>query len=160
MTDDMAARLMTMMRGNRPDETRDLDEMPDSTSVKLLRQLRGPKEVLEHNQGVHESNRQGQAEYERTVRRRAQELRAQGVHHPEGTARMELQMAAQRRSEQAERRAVYEAMTANNRAEMEANSTAALRERITAATTERREQRMSKLEASILAALRSERASA
>ncbi|MET8947632.1 hypothetical protein ABZX30_29870 [Streptomyces sp. NPDC004542] len=156
MTDDMAARLMTMMRGNRPAETRDLDEMPDSTSVKLLRQARGADDYSH----VHEANRQGQAEYERTVRRRAQELRAQGVHHPEGTARMELQMAAQRRSEQAERRAVYEAMTANNRAEMEANSTPALRERIKAATTERRERTLSKLEASILAALRSERASA
>ncbi|WP_328729271.1 hypothetical protein [Streptomyces griseoaurantiacus] len=156
MSDTMAARLMTMMRGNRPAETRDLDEMPDSTSVKLMRQARGDTDYSH----VHEANRQGQAEYDAAVRKRASELRAQGVAHPEGTARIELQMAAQKRSEQADRRAVYEAMTANNRAEMEANSTPALRERVKAATTERRERTLSKLEASVLAALRAERTSA
>lgn len=154
-----AEQLMTMMRG---DATRYEVKEPetDATTLALMRQARGPKEVLDHNQGVHETNRRGQAEYDAAVRKRASELRAQGVRHPESTARTELLMASQSRKEQAERRAVYEAMTASNRAEAEANSTAALRERVKAANTERREQRLTKLEASVLAALRSERTGA
>ncbi|MBQ0963462.1 hypothetical protein KBY91_19120 [Streptomyces sp. RK23] len=148
-----AEQLMAAMRG---DATRYEVKAPevDATTLALARQGRGDTDYSY----VHEANRQGQAEYERAIRKRASELRAQGVHHPESTARMELQMAAQSRKEQAERRAVHEAMTASNRAEMEANSTPALRERVTAATKERREERAQRQFQKLLAEIRADMA--
>ncbi|MDH2388389.1 hypothetical protein QCN29_06235 [Streptomyces sp. HNM0663] len=151
MADTMAARLMATMRG---DDSRYEAPEPkaDATTLALLRQGRD-EDTAQYAATVHKSNAEARQEHERAVRKRAQELRAQGVHHPESTARMELHIAAQRRSEQDERRAVYEAMTRNNRAEMEANSTAGLRDRIKASTAQRREENTKRLVASLMAQL-------
>ena len=144
-----AEQLMAAMRG---EATRYEAKEPetDATTLALIRQGRGDTDYSH----VHESNRQGRQEHERAVRRRAQELRSAGVAHPESTARTELHMAAQSAKEQADRKAVYDAMVASNRAEMEANSTAGLRERVTAATRERREERAQRQFQKLLAEIR------
>jgi hypothetical protein len=148
MTDTMAARLMSTMRGDgsrfEAPETK-----TDATTLALIQQGRGDTDYSY----VHDENAKRQAEHDAAVRRRASELRAQGVRHPESAARMELQMAAQRAKEQSERRAVYDQMVTSNRAEMEANSTAGLRDRLKASTTQRREENTRRLVASLMAQL-------
>ncbi|GAA0671516.1 hypothetical protein GCM10009535_59040 [Streptomyces thermocarboxydovorans] len=152
MTDTMAARLMATLRG---DDSRYEAPEPkaDATTLALLRQGRD-EDTAKYAATVHKSNAEGRQEHERAVHKRASELRAQGVHHPESTARMELHMAAQKRSEEAERKAVYDAMVSGNRAEMEANSTPALRERVKASTTQQREERARRQFDKLLAEIR------
>lgn len=147
-----AEQLMAAMRG---EATRYEVKAPevDATTLALARQGRGDTDYSH----VHEANRQGQAEYEATVRKRARELVSQhNLSYPFAEAQAVREMREEQRhtAERDRHRAVYDAMVTSNRAEMEANSTTGLRERVKAATKERREERAQRQFQKLLAEIR------
>ncbi|AXL88703.1 hypothetical protein C4J65_10470 [Streptomyces sp. CB09001] len=116
MTDDRAAQILAQMRGNGAQyETRNLDEMPDSTSVRLMRGLRGRTDYS----SVHEANAKGQQQHERDVRTRARALANQGIPHPEATAREQIRREAQQSAETERRHQVFEAMSQSDEQDRE-----------------------------------------
>ncbi|GAQ68963.1 hypothetical protein T45_00683 [Streptomyces turgidiscabies] len=116
MTDNRAAQILAQMRGNGAQyETRNLDEMPDSTSVRLMRAMRGRTDYS----SVHEANARGQQEHERDVRARARALASQNVPHPEATAREQIRREAQQSAETERRHQVFEAMSQSSERDRE-----------------------------------------
>lgn len=149
MTDDMAARLMAKMRGNREDIAEAKPKL-DPTTEALMRQARGDTDYSY----VHESNAKGQATYRAAVQKRARELQGQhGLSWSFAEARALRELGEEQRvtQERDRRRATYDAMVTNNRAEMEANSTENLQGRIRETAAQRRSE---KADADLVAALR------
>ncbi|MGW7169681.1 hypothetical protein ACWGH3_31290 [Streptomyces sp. NPDC054884] len=101
MTDNRTAQIMATLRGDASSyETRDLAEMPDSTSVKIMRA-------------------KGQQQHERDVRARARALASQNVPHPEAVAREQIRREAQQSAETARRHQVFEAMSKSSERDRE-----------------------------------------
>lgn len=149
MTDDMAARLMAKMRGNREDVAEAGPKL-DPTTEALMRQARGDTDYSY----VHESNAKGQAQFQAAVQKRARELVGQhGLSWSFAEARALRELGEEQRvtKERDRRRATYDAMVTNNRAEMEANSTENLRGRVRETAAQRRSE---KADADLVAALR------
>ncbi|WP_329276234.1 hypothetical protein [Streptomyces sp. NBC_01451] len=128
MADDMATRLMAKMRGSAQREEPE-PVTTDPTTLALLRQARGETDYSY----VHEANSKGQAEFRAAVQKRARELQGQhGLSYAFAEARALKELREEQRvtNERDRRRASYDQMVKSNRAEMEANSTTALRQRI------------------------------
>lgn len=116
MTDTRAAQIMAFARGDASRyETRGLAEMPDSTSVKILRAMRGSHDYS----SVHEANAKGQQEHERDVRRRTRALANQGVPHPEATAREQIRHEAKQAAERERQRQTFDAMSQSSERDRE-----------------------------------------
>jgi len=146
MTDDTAARLMARMRGTAESQA------PEGATKVGAAHGEVRDQLLRYSAGSVPPAGEPD-EYRAALHKRARELRAQGVSYPESGARTELHMEAQARSEKESRRAVHEAMVKSNRAEMEANSTPALQDRIRQAKANRREANTKRLVAALMAQL-------
>ncbi|MFM9604186.1 hypothetical protein [Streptomyces turgidiscabies] len=139
MTDDMAARLMAKMRGNREDVAEAGPKLDPTTAALMEQASRGSTDYS----SVHEANAKGQAQFQAAVQKRARELVGQhglSWSFAEARALRELREEQRVATERNQRRATYEAMRENTRREGEATSTASLSEDIRQATTQRRER--------------------
>lgn len=108
-----AEEIMARMRGTAERETP--EPKADATTLALLSQVRGNTDYSH----VHETNAQGEKEYRAALQKRVRELRARDVPYAEATARAQLQREAQTRSEEEQRRALYQQMIDDGRTERE-----------------------------------------
>ncbi|MEU0134735.1 hypothetical protein ABZ172_11955 [Streptomyces sp. NPDC006296] len=155
MADDMAARLLAKMRGEAPPSPTREPKVDPGTQA-LWDQMRGDGPSARRLYAEHrESDRQAEKSFEARVRARAQELvsRHEGGHHPLEAARAQLRREVAEKARQDEKRAAYDAMVTSNRAESQKVSTESLRNDIKASTTQRREENMKRLVASLMAQL-------
>ncbi|MCX5524152.1 hypothetical protein OG342_14945 [Streptomyces bobili] len=148
MADDMAARLMAKMRGNREGAPVEPTKLDPTTAALMEQASRGSADYS----SVHEANAKGQAQFQAAVQKRARELVGQhglSWSFAEARALRELREEQRVTNERDRRRATHEAMRENTRREGEATSTASLRGDIRQSTTQRRE----KADATLVAAL-------